>query len=89
MLAGVAGNELKCRWFLDEPHHGDRYGHRLRLALQPSVALQKALSALLAPVGKLMDYMAKSEQFPEGLQTGRFWGFRTRSFYMSGGRRPK
>jgi hypothetical protein len=62
-LARVAGNLLKSRWFLDEPHNGDRCGHRVRLALQPSVALQKALSAVLAPVGKLMGYMASYPEY--------------------------
>ena len=56
---------LKCRWFLDEPHHGDRCGHRVRLALQPPVALQKALSAVVAPVGKLMGYMASYPEYGE------------------------
>jgi hypothetical protein len=36
--------------------------------------LQKALSAVLAPVGIFMGYMAKPEEFPEGLQTGRIRG---------------
>jgi hypothetical protein len=56
---------LKCRWFLDEPHHGERRGHRARLALQPPVALQKALSAVLAPVGKLMGYMTSYSEYSE------------------------
>ena len=57
---------LKCRWFLDEPHHGDRSGHRVRLALQPPVALQKALSTVLSPpVGKLMGYMASYPEYGE------------------------
>jgi hypothetical protein len=56
---------LKCRWFLDEPHHGERRAPRARLALQPPVALQKALSAVLAPVGKLMGYMASYPEYSE------------------------
>jgi hypothetical protein len=56
---------LKCRWFLDEPHRGERRAPRARLALQPPVALQKALSAVLAPVGKLMGYMASYPEYSE------------------------
>jgi hypothetical protein len=34
-------------------------------------------------------YMAKPEEFPEGLQTGRIWGYGTRNCYLSGGRRSR
>ena len=34
-------------------------------------------------------YMAKPEEFPEGLQTGRIWGYGTRAYYPSGGRRSR
>lgn len=39
-----------------------RCGHRVRLALRPPVALQKALFAVLAPADKLMGYRAS---YPE------------------------
>jgi hypothetical protein len=34
-------------------------------------------------------YMAKPEEFPEGLQTGRIWGYGTRSSSLSAGKRSK
>jgi hypothetical protein len=34
-------------------------------------------------------YMAKPEEFPEGLQTGRIWGFGTRNSSPFVGRRPR
>jgi hypothetical protein len=50
---------------LENPHNGDPPPPRARLALQPPVALQKALSAVLAPVGKLMGYMASYPEYSE------------------------
>jgi hypothetical protein len=34
-------------------------------------------------------YRAKPEEFPEGLQTGRIWGYGIRSFFLSAGRRSR
>jgi hypothetical protein len=34
-------------------------------------------------------YMAKPEEFPEGLQTGRIWGYGTSSSFPSSGRQPR
>jgi hypothetical protein len=59
-LAGVAGNVLKCRWFLDEPHHGDRCGHRIRLALQPPVALQNDKNGWSYPSGATAKTLIKT-----------------------------
>jgi hypothetical protein len=44
---------------------GVRCGHRVRRALQPPVALQKALFAVLVPVGELMGYGASYPEFSE------------------------
>jgi hypothetical protein len=34
-------------------------------------------------------YMAKPEEFPEGLETGRIWGFGMRTYYPFVGRRSR
>jgi hypothetical protein len=34
-------------------------------------------------------YMAKPETFPKGLKTGRIWGYGTRTYYPSAGRRSR
>jgi hypothetical protein len=49
-----------------------RCGHRVRLALRPPVALQKALFAVLAPADKFMGYTASYPECSEADHLGRY-----------------